>query len=135
MNIMYSPWNCVTLIYWPSFLNLLTLNLSVTSFNEWNYISSRTYNKAERTKQVFKIMANIYKIAAAVSSVVLVLLIILVTILLVTLRSPKINCNCFRVSVVVHYWKMHYYCKCITIFVKLMKCINILGSRSNAKMH
>ena len=41
-------------------------------------------------------MANTYKIAAAVSLVVIVLMISIVTILLVNLRSHKINCNCFR---------------------------------------
>ena len=41
-------------------------------------------------------MANIYKIAAAVSLVVIVLLISLVTILLVALRSPRIDCNYFK---------------------------------------
>ena len=30
-------------------------------------------------------------------------------------------------SVVVQYWKMHKYCKCINIFGKIMKCINIFG--------
>ena len=49
--------------------------------------------------------------------------------------TVKLSVSVATGSVVVHYWKMHYYCKCITIFVKLMKCINILGSRSNAKMH
>ena len=47
-------------------------------------------------------MANIYKIVAIVSSVVLVLLISLVTILLVALRSTKINCNCFRIALNVN---------------------------------
>ena len=43
-----------------------------------------------------RVMANIYKIIAFVSLVVIVILISLVTILLVALRSPRINCNCFK---------------------------------------
>ena len=43
-----------------------------------------------------RIMANIYKIVAFVSLLVIVVLISLVIILLVALTSPKINCNCFK---------------------------------------
>ena len=61
-------------------------------------------------------MANIYKIVAGVSLVVIVLLISLVTILLVASRSPRIDCNSFKdvISMIISNKRL---------FLKVMKLI------------